>query len=89
MSGRFARDVLLKEKWSGSDLGRLTVKYISRGSPGDISSLEGESIDDLGRSFFITCDGTMIPYHRVLSILRDNEIIWRRPSTDGEVHDEE
>ncbi|MFW3146732.1 MAG: DUF504 domain-containing protein [Thermoplasmatota archaeon] len=89
MSKRFARDILLREKWSGVGLERLVIECISRGSPGDISRFEGGIITDLGRSFFTTEDGTMIPYHRIRRIFCGAEVLWIRPSSDGEIKDEE
>ena len=36
----------------------VTVTYVHRGVPGDLTCVYGEDIIDLGRSFFSTPDGT-------------------------------
>jgi uncharacterized protein (UPF0248 family) len=82
MTERFVRDTLLKRKWSDSDNGlqELSIVYVSRGSPGDISRFQGSEIDHIGRSFVELIGGTMIPYHRIVEVYKGKDLIWSRNS---------
>jgi uncharacterized protein (UPF0248 family) len=80
MTERFVRDILLKRKWSDVDLEELSIVYISRGSPGDISRFQGLEIDHIGRSFVELIEGTMIPYHRMIKVYKGEDLIWSRNS---------
>lgn len=57
-----------------------------RGAPGDTRTALGSDILSIGTSFFeITGHGpasSMIPYHRVLAIELDGEVVWERRAHD-------
>ncbi len=82
MKPGFARDILLKCKWGKGDLDLIEVVYIDRGSPGDISSFGGADIVDIGRSF-LELNETSIPYHRIIEIMKGDQVIWRRRPSDS------
>jgi len=76
----YPREVLTRLRWKeGEDLGEATVWYIHRGAPGDLMSISGGDILDLGRSFFETGEA-MIPYHRVVRIEYRGEVIFEKPA---------
>lgn len=52
------------------------ISYIHRGARGNIKIIEGSSIDRLEGGFLILKDGTQIPFHRIIKIEYDNEILW-------------
>jgi len=54
----------------------VTVTYVHRGIPGDLSCVRGEDVVEIGRSFFSTPDGT-VPYHRIRKIEMDGEVVFR------------
>ncbi|HDD60057.1 MAG: hypothetical protein DRN35_06535 [Thermoplasmata archaeon] len=72
------RDVLLKLFWTDKEaFSRCRIVYRSRGSPGDVSSLLGERVVHLGRSF-IEAGGLTLPYHRVLKVVLNGKVLWER-----------
>lgn len=72
------RDVLLKLYWTDREsFSRCRIVYKSRGSPGDVSTLSGEKVVHLGRSF-IEAGSLTLPYHRVLKVVVDGRVLWER-----------
>lgn len=57
-------------------MGGVSVTYVHRGAPGNLATVKGECITELGRSFFIVGDGR-IPYHRVVRIEKDGEVVFQ------------
>ena len=55
----------------------LVVEYVSRGILCDVATVRGPEIDELGRGHFST-GGTVVPYHRILRILRGGEVLFDR-----------
>ena len=51
------------------------VTYVHRGAPGDVKSVRGDDITGLERSFFTVGRGK-IPYHRVIRIEMDGEVVY-------------
>ena len=73
----FPREILNELMWHpGGGLERAEVTYVHRGAPGDVRTISGREIVELGRSFFSTEDSS-IPYHRIILI--------RLISPDGKV----
>ncbi len=73
-----AREALNELKWRyDRKLEEIKVYYVHRGAPGDFKVLDGEDIEDLGRSFIKLLDGE-IPYHRVFKISKDGEVVFSR-----------
>jgi len=72
----FVRDVLNKIKWT-KDLSRVTIWYVHRGALHNMMMISGDEIQKIGRSFLETSTAT-IPYHRIIKILYDDEIVFNR-----------
>jgi len=87
MSTSFARDALLKLRWALNGIDGASVLIISRSSHGTTSELKGRDISDIGRSFMTLKDGTMVPFHRVLSIKEGTVTVWSRKANDIDVKD--
>ncbi|MBM4240997.1 MAG: DUF504 domain-containing protein [Euryarchaeota archaeon] len=60
------------------EIGRCEITYLHRGSPGNLKSVDGYMIDRLERGFLILNDGTQIPFHRIVKIEYDEDIIWKK-----------
>ncbi len=72
------RKTLNEYKWRGDkDFSLIEVQYIDRLSPSGFAILRGDDIVDLGQKFIFTKSG-MIPYHRVIRILYNGEVIFER-----------
>ncbi|MFA5862463.1 MAG: RNA repair domain-containing protein [Candidatus Thermoplasmatota archaeon] len=75
------REVLNRLKWADS-LESVEVWYVHRGAPNDERMVWATGIKSLGRSFFeieaAAGRSGSIPYHRVLRIVRGQDIIWSR-----------
>lgn len=54
----------------------MVITYVHRGGQDDMSSLRGEDIEALGRSFF-AAGGGQIPYHRIVRIEKDGEVVFQ------------
>ena len=72
----YPREVLNRLRWSGGGLEGVLVTYAHRGAPGDVVTVRGEDIMELGRSFFRT-ERSSVPYHRILRIERRGEVVFR------------
>jgi uncharacterized protein (UPF0248 family) len=73
----FPREVLNRLRWKeGESLQDVTVTYLHRGAPRDAITIRGGDIVELERSFFVTTD-SKIPYHRIRSIERNGEVLYR------------
>jgi uncharacterized protein (UPF0248 family) len=71
----FPRDVLNRLRWT-EGLEGVTITYLHRGAPGDRLSVRGEDVVELERSFFVTAD-SKIPYHRIRTIEKRREVLYR------------
>ncbi|AGB05378.1 hypothetical protein AciM339_1525 [Aciduliprofundum sp. MAR08-339] len=72
------RKTLNEYKWRRDrDFNLIEVHYIDRLSSRGYSILHGSDIVDMGDKFIFTKNG-MIPYHRVIRILYDGQIIFER-----------
>lgn len=80
------RDTLNKIKWSGKGgLGGCEIVIIHRGAPGNRRVIRGEDVADVAPRALICIEGgqeVVIPYHRVVSLVRDGEVIWSRRGAD-------
>ena len=70
------RDILNEIKWT-KDLSKVTIWYTHRGALHDTKSITGEEIIDIGKSFLGTTTAS-IPYHRIIKIFYDGEIVFNR-----------
>jgi len=72
----YPKDVLNRLKWTdGESLDDATIWYVHRGAPGDIMAISGRRIRNLGQGFF-EVDESMIPYHRILRIEYQGEVVF-------------
>ena len=71
----YPREVLNRLRWGEGSLSGVLVTYTHRGAPGDVLTIGGEEITELGRSFFSTRNGK-IPYHRIVRIEKDGEAVF-------------
>ncbi len=63
-------------RWGEGGLNGVVITYVHRGGRDDLSSIRGEDITELGRSFF-TVREAQIPYHRIVKIEKDGEIVFQ------------
>lgn len=90
------RSVLNELKWrSDRDFSKVLVEYIHRGAPGDLASVTGAEILELapwmmvvgrsagclsGRAAFPEPGKAAIPYHRIVRVLYDGQVVFDRSS---------
>ncbi|MCQ8892116.1 MAG: DUF504 domain-containing protein [Candidatus Methanosuratincola sp.] len=76
------REMLNKIKWSGEGgLGGYGIVIIHRGAPGNRRVIRGEDVKDIAPRALICSEGgeeVVIPYHRVVALIRDGRVIWDR-----------
>jgi len=76
---KFPRELLNEIKWKGYDISKCKIYYINRGSPDDTAVVEGSQIIKIDKGFLIL-EGIpyerYIPYHRIIKIEYDDEIIF-------------
>jgi hypothetical protein len=56
----------------------IKITYIHRGAPGNLKTINGDSIERLARGFLILKEGTQIPFHRIVKITDKNKILWKK-----------
>jgi uncharacterized protein (UPF0248 family) len=76
----YPREILTRLRWKkGEDLGDARISYVHRGAPGDLMTIRGSDILDLGKEFFETGEA-MIPYHRISKIEYRGEVVFEKPA---------
>ena len=70
------RDILNEIKWT-KDLTSVEIWYLHRGARNNTKIITGDEIIGIGRSFLETTSAT-IPYHRIIKILSNHEIVFDR-----------
>jgi uncharacterized protein (UPF0248 family)/sugar phosphate isomerase/epimerase len=76
-----ARDVLNKLTWDKRfNIDDYAVVFVHRGAPHDLRVVKVSAIREMGKSFFMIEEDTMIPYHRIRAIrdLRKGEDIYTK-----------
>jgi uncharacterized protein (UPF0248 family)/sugar phosphate isomerase/epimerase len=76
-----ARDVLNKLTWDKRfNINDYAVVFVHRGAPHDLKVIKAGHIKEMGKSFFLLEEDTMIPYHRIRAIrdLRSGEDIYTK-----------
>ena len=79
INSRFPKDILNEIKYRGGNLSNVEIFYINRGSSNDIASMNGKRIWGIERGFLKLYNipyEIYIPYHRILKIEYNNEIIF-------------
>ena len=72
------KEILNKVKWDGRmDFDQLEVVYLHRGAPDDLKRIYGREIAHIGTSF-LSLKGAEIPYHRIIKILYEGEVLFER-----------
>lgn len=72
------RDILNALKWrTDKDLSKAEITYVHRGVPGDTKTISGDEILSIEPSFMILEEAS-IPYHRILRIIYNGEVIFER-----------
>jgi uncharacterized protein (UPF0248 family) len=87
--GPLARRILDMLKWHPKmNLEECQVTYLHRGHGSNLKTIPATDIQRLEGGFMIMFDGSMVPYHRVIKIECDNNIIWKKSSKKrGGLHD--
>ncbi|KCZ72407.1 hypothetical protein ANME2D_00834 [Candidatus Methanoperedens nitroreducens] len=84
LRSKYPRLILNEIKWR-FDLSRCRVYYIHRGAPSNVKVVEGSAIKAIDRAFLVI-EGhpyeVYIPYHRIIRIDYDNEIVFERPKKE-------
>ncbi|TAJ43226.1 DUF504 domain-containing protein [Methanofollis fontis] len=66
----------------GCDFLEVSVTYLDRGAPGDLSTVSGAEITDLGPGFFhVEREGRRpapVPYHRIRRITYAGVPVWEK-----------
>lgn len=74
------REILNELRWRGDrDFSRLLIRYIHRGAANNKKELRGEDIKGIKRSYIETEDA-LIPYHRVIEILYNGKVVYKKRS---------
>ncbi|MGZ4856826.1 MAG: DUF504 domain-containing protein [Methanobacteriaceae archaeon] len=60
------------------DINKCSVTYLNRGSPGNLKTIPGNTIDKIQGGFMILLDSVQIPSHRIVKIECNGKIIWRK-----------
>ncbi len=63
------------------DFALVSLTYVNRGAPGDVSSVDGGQIRGLDAYYFEVDAGdriTCIPYHRLTEIRYGDRVVWSR-----------
>ena len=72
------RDILNELKWKQDcDLSITEIWYVHRGAPNDTKIITGSDIIKLEKSFIKTTTA-MIPYHRIIKIIYNENVIFER-----------
>ena len=72
------RDILNELKWRKKyDMQKAEIWYVHRGAPNNTKIISGQEIISIEKSFMQT-NTAMIPYHRVIKIVYNREIIFKR-----------
>ena len=80
-----AHEVLNELKWrEDRDLTIAEIWYTHRGVPNDTMIIKGSEIIELQKSFMKLAEA-MIPYHRILKIVYEGDVIWTKKSQKSQV----
>ncbi|MDH7556017.1 MAG: DUF504 domain-containing protein [Candidatus Methanosuratincola sp.] len=76
------REMLNRIKWSceGGLVG-YGIVIVHRGAPGNRRVIRGEDVTDIAPRALICIEGgeeVVIPYHRVVALIRDGRVVWDR-----------
>ena len=85
MAERTLRDVLNRLRWDGSTTAAGTViGFVTRGENGEqVEMARLEQIADITATGVTLAGGTFIPYHRIRTVRRGREELWRAREKRG------
>lgn len=66
---------------------KCQVTYSHRGSLGNIKTIPFDFIERLEGGFIVMVDGGMVPYHRIIKIECEGNIIWKKGHRTGDLDD--
>ena len=76
------REMLNRIKWSSEGgLSGYGIVIVHRGAPCDRRVIRGEDVTDIAPRALICSEGgeeVVIPYHRVVALIRDGRVVWDR-----------
>lgn len=78
---KYPKEVLNEIKWRYNKLSETRIYYLSRGSPNNESVKEGKDIlwmDGFCICFYGVPYNSYIPYHRILKIMLEKQILFER-----------
>jgi uncharacterized protein (UPF0248 family) len=61
----------------------MTFLVVDRGSEGDTRTVSHPELVGRDRSYLHLASGGRIPFHRVLEVRVDDEVVWVRERADG------
>lgn len=74
-----ARNIINMILWHPDmDIKDTKITYVHRGAPGNLKTIDGNSIDKMERGFVLMKEGTQIPFHRIVKIEINNKILWQK-----------
>ena len=67
------------------DIKKCRVTYSHRGPKGNLKTIPATDIQGIEGGFMIMFDGAMVPYHRIVKIECDENLIWKKnPKGDSD-----
>ena len=69
------------------DIGGCKVTYSHRGIRGNLKNIPAADIQGLKGGFMIMIDGSMIPYHRIVKIECEDNLVWEKNIKRGDLDD--
>lgn len=74
-----ARNIINMILWHPEmEINDTKITYIHRGAPGNLKTINGNSIDGMEGGFVLLKEGTLIPFHRIVKIEINNKILWQK-----------
>jgi len=74
-----AKNILNMILWHPEmEIGHTKISYIHRGASGNIKTIQGSLIDKIENGFLVLNDETQIPFHRLIRIEYEDELIWKK-----------
>jgi uncharacterized protein (UPF0248 family) len=84
VGGNELRDLLNRLRWSGGGEAGALVEVRERGEAGEsVRALPLAALAAILLFGVTLADGTFIPYHRVLTVRRGDEVLWQARREHG------
>ncbi|CDG65826.1 MAG: uncharacterized protein PWQ15_857 [Methanobacterium sp.] len=83
-----AKRILDMLKWHPEmNIEKCQVTYLHRGTRDNLKTIPATDIERLEGGFMIMFDGSMVPYHRIVKIECENQLIWKKSPIMGGSND--